>query len=263
MLTIHEAVNALNGDRHKKISEASAEIDKALGITSENHPAIGAWADNSMMVVSPGAPTAQIRAASAMKGYVADQKAVLVFHPAHTGQNFLASFDVEGNAVDLHEQLLKDGLSFHTLQPVGEKRFRVHVFASDNATVDAVDKASAEFDVIPEYVLGDGEFIGTTKEDGTDREQRDDARKQYEKVIRTIADSGALEGPDTKTWDEIRDHWSESEAGRGASKHPGPGYSANARLIDGAIHTSNVYDAQRALVENENPDLTGASISTR
>jgi hypothetical protein len=53
--------------------------------------------------------------------------------------------------------LLKDGLSFHTLQPIGEKRFCVHVFASDNATVDAVDKASAEFDVIPEYVLGDGE----------------------------------------------------------------------------------------------------------
>ena len=225
---------------------------------------MGDGAENSMMVVSPGAPTAQIRAASAMKGYVADQKAVLVFHPAHTGQNFLASFDVEGNAVDLHEQLLKDGLSFHTLQPVGEKRFRVHVFASDNATVDAVDKASAEFDVIPEYVLGDGEFIGTTKEDGTDREQRDDARKQYEKVIRTIADSGALEGPDIgKTWDEIRDHWSESEAGRGASKHPGPGYSANARLIDGAIHTSNVYDAQRALAENRKSRLDGGGEHTR
>ena len=157
---------------------------------------------------------------------------------------------------------MKDGLSFHTLQPVGEKRFRVHVFASDNATVDAVDKASAEFDVIPEYVLGDGEFIGTTKEDGTDREQRDDARKQYEKVIRTIADSGALEGPD-KTWDEIRDHWSESEAGRGASKHPGPGYSANARLIDGAIHTSNVYDAQRALAENRKSRLDGGGEHTR
>jgi hypothetical protein len=160
--------------------------------------------------------------------------------------------------------LLKDGLSFHTLQPVGEKRFRVHVFASDNATVDAVDKASAEFDVIPEYVLGDGEFIGTTKEDGTDREQRDDARKQYEKVIRTIADSGALEGQDIgKTWDEIRDHWSESEAGSGASKHPGPGYSANARLIDGAIHTSNVYDAQRALAENRKSRLDGGGEHTR
>ena len=264
MLTIHEAVNALNGDRHKKISEASAEIDKALGITSENHPAIGAWADNSMMVVSPGAPTAQIRAASAMKGYVADQKAVLVFHPAHTGQNFLASFDVEGKAVDLHKQLLKDGLSFHTLQPVGEKRFRVHVFASDNATIDAVDKASLEFDAIPEFVRGDGEFIGTTKEDGTDREQRDDARRQYEQVIRTIADSGALEGQDIgKTWDEIRDRWSESEASSGTSKHPGPGYSANARLIDGAIHTSNVYDAQRALAENRKSRLDGGGEHTR
>ena len=58
---------------------------------------------------------------------------------------------------------------------------------------------------------GDGEFIGTValsdaktwtkKEDGTDREQRDDARKQYERVIRTIADSGALEGQDIgSTW---------------------------------------------------------------
>ena len=80
-----------------------------------------------------------------------------------------------------------------------------------------------EFDVIPEYVLGDGEFIGTTKEDGTDREQRDDARKQYEQVIRTIADSGALEGQDIgKTWDEIRDHWSESEAGAEHQSTPDP-----------------------------------------
>ena len=57
-------------------------------------------------------------------------------------------------------------MAFHTLQPVGEKRFRVHVFASDNATVDAVGKASVEFDVIPEYVRGDGEFIGTTRKTG-------------------------------------------------------------------------------------------------
>ena len=134
-----------------------------------------------MMVVSPGASTAQVRAASAMKGYIADQKAVLVFHPSHTGRNVLASFDVEGKAVDLHEKLLKEGFSFHTLQPVGEGRFRVHVFASDNATINAVAKASVGFDVIPEFVRGDGEFIGTTKEDGTDREQRDDAENNTNK----------------------------------------------------------------------------------
>jgi hypothetical protein len=121
-----------------------------------------------------------------------------------------------------------------------------------------------EFDVIPEFVRGDGEFIGTTKEDGTDREQRDDARKQYERVIRDIAHSGAVEGQDIgKTWDEIRDRWSESEASSGTSKHPGPGYSANARLIDGVIHTSNVYDAQRALAENRKSRLDGGGEHTR
>ena len=258
-LSIHEAVNALNGDRHKKIAEASNAIDRALGIKGENHPVIGAWSDgaeNSIMVTSPGASTAQVRAASAMKGYIADQKAVLVFHPNHDGQNVLASFDVEGKPVDLHERLLKEGLSFHTLEPVGEGRFRVHVFASDDATVDTVAKVSAGFDVVPEFVRGSGEFIGTTKEDGTDREQRDDARRQYEQTIQAIAHSGALEGQDIgKTWDEIRDRWSESEAGAGESKHPGPGYSAHARLIDGVIHTSNVYDAQRALAENKRVDL--------
>ena len=109
---------------------------------------------------------------------------------------------------------------------------------------------------MPEFVRGDGEFIGTTKEDGTDREQRDDARRQYEKVIRAIADSGVVEGQDIgKTWEKIRDRWRKSEASSETSKHPGPGYSANARLIDGVIHTSNVYDAQRALFENKKVDL--------
>jgi len=208
-----------------------------------------------MMVMSPGAPTAQIRAASAMKGYVADQKAVLVFDPAHTGQNFLAGFDVEGKAVDLHKQLLKDGLAFHTYN-LSVKGVSVSTSSDRCATVEAVDKASLEFDVIPEFVRGDGEFIGTTKEDGTDREQGDDARKQYERVIRGIAHSGALEGQDIgKTWDKLCDYWSESEASAGTPRHPGTGYSASARLIDGVIHTPNVYNAQRALFENKKVDL--------
>jgi hypothetical protein len=155
--------------------------------------------------------------------------------------------------------LLKDGLSFYTLQPVGANRFRVHVYGSDDATIEAVGKASEKFDAIPEFVTGSGEFIGTTKEDGTDREQRDDARQAYDKVIHDAAVSGALEGQDVgKIWDEVRDNWSSAEAS-GKSRHRGPGYSANARLIDGVIHTSNVYDAQRALAENRKSRLTAAA----
>ena len=202
-------------------------IDKALGITSENHPAIGAWADgaeNSMMVVSPGASTAQIRAASAMKGYIADQKAVLVFHPSHTGRNFLASFDVEGKAVDLHEQLLKEGLSFHTLQPVGEGAFAsmsslrtmrpstrstkasVGVRCHPGVCHEATANSSA-----PRRKMGQIESNAMTQENNTNKSSE------------TIADSGALEGQDIgKTWDEIRDHWSESEASAEHQSTPDP-----------------------------------------
>lgn len=258
-LTFDEAVSALDGDRQKKITAASKEIDKALGIESTNYPAIGAWADgaeNSMMVLAPGATTAQMRAASAMKGYVSDQKAVLVFAPSHDGTDYLASFDVEGKAADIHETLLKGGLAFHTLQPVGADRYRIHVFGSDDETIAAIDKATEAYGVIPEFVTGSGEFIGTTKQDGTDREQRDDARRQYERVIHEIAVSGAVEGQDIgATWNAIRDRWSQSEARAGQSEHPGPGYSATARVIDGVIHTSNVYDAQLALSQNRKVDL--------
>ncbi len=257
-LTFAEAVHALDGDRQKLVAAASAEIDEKLGIKSVNHPAIGAWSDgaeNSLMVIAPGASTAQIRVASAMKGYIADQKAVLVFHPDVKGNDFLASFDVDGKATGIHEKLLKDGLSFHTLQPVGEGRYRVHVYGSDDATIDAVDKASEKFDAVPEFIAGSGEFIGTTKQDGTDREQRDDARQAYDRVIHDAAVSGAVEGQDVgKIWDEVRDHWSAAEAS-GKSRHPGPGYSASARLINGVIYTASVYDAQRALFENKRVDL--------
>jgi HK97 family phage prohead protease len=41
----------------------------------------------------------------------------------------------------------------------------------------------------------------------------------------------------------------------GKREHPGPGYSASAYVKDGVIHTSNVYDAQRALFEDRKVEL--------
>jgi hypothetical protein len=42
----------------------------------------------------------------------------------------------------------------------------------------------------------------------------------------------------------------------GEGKHPGPGYSAGAYIKNGVIHTTNVYDAQRALFENRKVELS-------
>jgi hypothetical protein len=61
--------------------------------------------------------------------------------------------------------------------------------------------------------------------------------------------------------DEPRDEqgrWTDGGGGDGASggKHPGAGYSAGAYVDSkGVIHTSNVYDAQRALFENRKVEL--------
>jgi HK97 family phage prohead protease len=41
----------------------------------------------------------------------------------------------------------------------------------------------------------------------------------------------------------------------GGKDHPGPGYSASAFVKDGVIHTTSVYDAQRALHENRKVEL--------
>lgn len=46
-----------------------------------------------------------------------------------------------------------------------------------------------------------------------------------------------------------------SDSSGGEGKHPGEGYSASARLVGGVIHTSSVYDAQRALYENRKVEL--------
>lgn len=219
-LTFDQAVQALDGERQKQVLAASQEIDKGLGITSANYPAIGAWSDgaeNSLMVVAPGASAAQIRVASAMKGYIADQKAVLTFMPDATGSDFLASFPVQGNISEIHDQLLKAGLTFHTLQPHGDHVI-VHAYGSDQDAIDAVHKAASGFGADPEFISGGGEFIGTTKTDGTDREQRDDARREYEKVIQAGL-SSELEGQDFGAlWHGIRDRWSAGPAGDSAGQ---------------------------------------------
>lgn len=55
---------------------------------------------------------------------------------------------------------------------------------------------------------------------------------------------------------EPRDEHGRWTSGGESGEHPGEGYSASARVIDGVIHTSSVYDAQRALFENRKVELS-------
>jgi hypothetical protein len=52
--------------------------------------------------------------------------------------------------------------------------------------------------------LAYGEFIGTTLEGGSDREQRDDARRVYEQTLEKISVPGHNVG---SIWNDVRDYW--------------------------------------------------------
>ena len=135
------------------------------------------------MVHMPGANHNEAEVASAMKGYLADQKSVLLFEPNAHGNSYMAHFVAHGKLDDIHNELLKDGVTFHTLEPkIGGAE--VDVFGTDQEMLNNVSKAAQHYGSTVDVTAGDGEFIGTHKEDGTDREQRDDARRVYETIIR-------------------------------------------------------------------------------
>ena len=209
-LTFDQAKASLAGGRQKMLAAASKDIDSRLGKEpADVQNVIGAWSDgaeNSLMLEMHGWSENEARVALAMKGYVGDQKSALLFTPDTVGKSFLASFPVKGDIGAIHDAMASDGLQFHTLEPTSSGAI-VHVYGDDQATIDKITQAAHGADV--KITFGHGEFIGTTKEDGSDREQRDDARKQYDAVIAAAAASPEFSGRDLgKTWDAIRNSWS-------------------------------------------------------
>jgi hypothetical protein len=210
-LTFPQAQAELGGVRQKALGQVSRIIDDGLGLR-ETHRAdvIGAWSDgaeNSLMVALRGDP-AMVRAAAAMKGAVSNQKAVLVFNPDPKGPESMVSFELPGDLSQIHDQLLQGGLAFHTLEPTpgGAK---VHIYSSDPETDAAIERVAA--DVPIKVTHGNGEFIGTKLDTGTDEEQRADAQRAYEAVIRETEDSGAVGGRNLReVWRDADDHWREA-----------------------------------------------------
>ena len=78
----------------------------------------------------------------------------------------------------------------------------MYVVDLDGSSLKAIDKGAKRYgEGNPAYVQF-GEFFGTTKEDGTDREQRDRARSVYESVIDQSPDQEAR-----AIWRDARHRW--------------------------------------------------------
>jgi len=225
-LELKTAQKNLGSVRQRALRQASQEIDRQLGIRSEDHDIIGAWTDgaeNSMMSISR-ADWDHLKLSAAMKGHLADQKSVLVFRQTDQGKSVLYSFPRTGSLEDIHADLLKNGLAFHTLVPQ-KGGAMVYVADLDGSLYDAVDKASTGSDV--EYQFGRAEFVGTNIETGSDREQRDNARRAYEEAIRQspIPKGNAV-------WTRIRNRWGEALNPDNESFAFGVNGPANNKLIE-------------------------------
>jgi hypothetical protein len=258
-LKIDGAIAGLHSARQEALRKASAEVDVKLGKNPVAATSVvGAWSDgaeNSLQLKMPkGWSFDQAKVAMAMKGWLGDQKSALVFKPDSSGNAFIASFPMTGKLDEIHKQLLDDGLAFHTLEPTSEGAV-VHVYGDDQATHDTVAKALETHDTQGSITFGHGAFIGTAKQDGTDREQRDDARSQYEAIIRDAQGQSTFEGRDIgKIWDDIRARWGGELSPQAVTDSSVPGHrlTSNAIIAEaGKVKPNSVRVADVAKQINE------------
>jgi hypothetical protein len=203
-LNFNGAKKALNSDRQKYLTNAFRVVDRELGLRSASLAAIGSWrggAENSVISHVKGASWDQLVTAGAMKGWLADQKRVLVFQEQKGGLHFLATFNAKGSLSEIHEYLMRHGLEFHTLEPTSDGAL-VYVYADGSKTIQQVQHAGEHYGSKVTARAGRGEFIGTQKQDGTDAEQRADARKVYGGLIEGSGVRGAR-----AAWRRIRNRF--------------------------------------------------------
>jgi len=114
------------------------------------------------------------------------------------------SIDLAGSPRSKPNAMFQDGLAFHTIVPQngGCNRLRADL---DGSLHDAVAKASKRYGAKVEYRWGEAEFIGTQRETRTDREQRDDARRTYKKIVRESPVQGSQ-----AVWQSVHLRWGEA-----------------------------------------------------
>jgi hypothetical protein len=184
-LDFHDAVAGMKSARQRALLIAGNEIDRRLGLHGMSKSVVGAWSDgaeNSVMTQTTGDDFEHLRVAAAMKGYLADQKAVLAFDENPRGNAWLYTFKAKGSLEDIHHMLLNDGLHFHTLEPASGGAI-VHIVDMEGTAQGAVAKAAQSYGSRVIARRGDTAFIGTTMEYGTDAEQRADAKLAYGRLI--------------------------------------------------------------------------------
>lgn len=200
-LDFDQALEEMKGSRQREILAKAQEVDALLGLSIEQQPALGAWSDgaeNSIVgTVSGRATYEQIELSAAMKGMLADQKAVIPFHVEPNGKDAMYRFDAPSSDLRaVHDQLMKDGIEYHTLQPV-DHSIRVWVFDKGTEIPDKVRAAGERYGKQVEVWQGRGEFVGG--------DTRDAGRAVYQSIIER-----SLEPDRRGQWQRLYGSWRET-----------------------------------------------------
>lgn len=205
-LDLKGAQKELNSRQQVRMRQSSKDIYDKLGVGGvQEVDALGVWSDGAENTLVSRANSSWDRnvLAAVMKGYLYDQKAVIVFQQDDAnGKQVLAQFDAKGTLANISKGLQKDGVKFYTLVPKDDGA-TVYMVDFDGSQLDKMDKAATRYgeDNALHYQFGRAEQIGYDGK-GSDREQRDRAREIYEGVINEspVKEARAI-------WQDIRDHW--------------------------------------------------------
>jgi hypothetical protein len=217
-LDIGAAERRMGRKGQHKFKAAAIEINKALKLSARSYSAVGAWADGAENTLfetyAPGWSYERIKTAVAMKGYIAQQKAVIPFIRREDGPSRLYRFTTEGKSVkDVHQDLLKRGIEFHTLVP-HRKGVDVVVFSEkfDDGIFTKVRSTANDYGSKVVQWKGQGEFLGswTSREEGA---------AIYERQIASFAGARGSRGRDLlEWWGSFRDHWGDGRKGQAVKK---------------------------------------------
>jgi len=170
------------------------KVDNLLGTSGVHTSVLGAWSDgaeNSVMQMTHGIELNKLEVSAAMKGYLAEQKAVVVFRNGD-GNAKMHSFSVK-NATDpkeLSDKLVAAGIPYHTLLPE-TNGFTVMAFTDNSKSKDGVALSRSitafanDVDAVHHYMRGIGRFIGSWEESEAGRTE---GRAEYDKLITPYLD---------------------------------------------------------------------------
>lgn len=225
-LNLQQASQALTSQRQSEVMEAFRGVDKILGLKAEYQSIIGAWADgaeNSVMSRIGGNPSyEQLKLSAAMKGMLADQKAVIPFKSFKGGPDTMYRVSMpHTNLQQATEELNKLGLEFHSLK-IRNGGIDAFIFDQGSQLNDTVQKASDFYGTQATKWHGQGEFFGSW---GTRQEGRDIYQKQIEAHL----------GPDQlNAWNRLYSDWRKTHAVAKRALKFNPYHDERGRFASGA-----------------------------